>query len=236
MVGTGADTFARMLLFGLAPPEPGESAAAVDAGVDLPEIEVPRTEAELKLFLRQRFGVVVPETQVCDKHVAPWVAFKNAFFAETPAAVWKASRGLGGKSFTLSVLGLAEATALRCDVNLLGGSGEQSQRILESMEKLWAFDGAPRWLLEGDPGTRRTKFRDGHTITALTASQRSVRGPHPQRLRVDEVDEVEIEILKSATGQPMSKGWVQSHIVFSSTHQYPDAGMAWAIREAGEKG
>lgn len=190
---------------------------------------------DLDAFLLDYFGIRLPNVQVCPNHSTPHAAFHAAYFGKAPIAVWKASRGMGGKSFTLSLLGLAEALTLRADVNVLGGSGEQSQRILESMAKLWAFPQAPRQFLLSDPGTRKTSLTWGNTIKALMASQTSVRGPHPQRLRLDEVDEMKLAILDSALGQPMSRGDVQSQIVISSTHQYPDGTMAEVLKRATDR-
>jgi hypothetical protein len=69
------------------------------------------------------------------------------------------------------------------------------------------------------------------------ASQKSVRGPHPQRLRVDEADEADIDIIDSALGQPLPLKGILDQTVLSSTHQYPDGTMTelldyeWCWRE-----
>lgn len=198
-------------------------------------LPVIRTSQDLDAFLLDYFGVRLPNVQVCANHSTPHAAFHAAYFAQAPIMVWKASRGLGGKSFTLSLLGVVEALTLRADVNVLGGSGEQSQRILESMAKLWGCPTAPRQFLTSEPGTRKTSLIWGNAIKALMASQRSVRGPHPQRLRLDEVDEMNLAILNSALGQPMSRGDVLSQTVISSTHQYPDGTMAEVLKRAGDR-
>jgi hypothetical protein len=198
-------------------------------------LPVIRTSKDLDRFLLDYFGVRLPSVRVCPEHSTPHAAFHAAYFAKHPISVWKASRGLGGKSFTLSLLGLVEALTLRADVNVLGGSGEQSQRILESMTKLWAAPAAPRQFLKNDPGTRKTVLTFGNTIKALMASQTSVRGPHPQRLRLDEADEMKLKILDSALGQPMSRGDVLSQTVISSTHQYPDGTMSEVLKRAAAK-
>ena len=208
-------------------------AAAASEPDALPVIRTPK---DLDRFLLDYFGVRLPSVQVCAEHSTPHAAFHAAYFAASPIAVWKASRGFGGKSFTLSLLGLTEALTLRADVNVLGGSGEQSQRILESMAKLWAWPTAPRQFLRTDPGSRKTVLTFGNTIKALMASQTSVRGPHPQRLRLDEADEMNLAILDSAMGQPMSRGDVLSQTVISSTHQYPDGTMAEVLKRAAVKG
>ncbi|MCA9726038.1 MAG: hypothetical protein KC729_00035 [Candidatus Eisenbacteria bacterium] len=194
------------------------------------------TPAELELFLWACFGVRIPNVRVCPNHRSPWEALCAAFFAESPVVVWKASRGFGGKSHLLSALGLCEAIGLGVDVNILGGSGEQSERVHETMGKFWFHEDAPRELLTGDPTAQRTKLSTGATITALTASQKSVRGPHPTRLRLDEVDEMDQAILDAALGQTMDKGSIRANVVCSSTHQHSDGTMSAILREADKRG
>lgn len=203
------------------------------AQTDLPAVT---DDDDLDRVLRDYLGVKLPHTKCCQNHSTPWDAFHSAFFARTPVAVWKASRGFGGKSFTLGSLGLAEALFLRADVNILGGTGEQSKRILETISGLWELPTAPRQCLLGEPGSQKQKLIWNNRIVALMASQASVRGPHPQRLRMDEVDEMKLAILDSALGQPMSKGWILSQVVLSSTHQYADGTMTEMLKRAGMLG
>jgi DNA-directed RNA polymerase subunit RPC12/RpoP len=195
-----------------------------------------RSEAELRLFVEKAFGVFVPDVKVCHDHTTPWRAFCDAYFARSPVEVWKASRGFGGKSFLLALLGLTEAVTLKADVNVLGGSGEQSQRVLAHMQRFWNYRGAPRYLLTSDPSKRETRLTWGNQIQALMASQASARGPHPQRLRLDECDEMSLPILDAAMGQPMSTPDIPAQTVMSSTHQYPDGTMTEILKRAAEKG
>ena len=91
---------------------------------------------------------------------------------------------------------------------------------------------APRDLLESPPAVRRTRFVWGNMITALPASQTAVRGPHPQRLRIDEADEMLLAVLDAAHGQPMDRAGVQAQTVISSTHQHPDGTMTAVLQRA----
>jgi hypothetical protein len=195
-----------------------------------------QTEEALRLFLHHAFGVSIPDVSVCPGHTSPWRAFADAYFARDRVSVWLASRGFGGKSFLLSLLGLTESLTLKCDVTILGGSGEQSKRVHEYMRRAWNHPHAPRQLLASDPSKWETTLTWGNTIRALLASQSSVRGPHPQRLRLDEVDEMELAILNAALGQPMSRDGVRAQTVLSSTHHHPDGTMSAVLKMAGEKG
>lgn len=132
----------------------------------------------------------------------------------------------------LALLGLTEAVTLKADVNLLGASGEQSERLHDHMRRFWNYKSAPTYLLASDPIKRETRLAWGNRIEALMASQKSVRGPHPQRLRIDEVDEMDLVILDAAFGQPMSKPGIPAQTVLSSTHQNADGTMTEILRRA----
>lgn len=200
-----------------------------------------RTEYELREFVRLAWGLLIPDEKVCANHSTPWRAFADAYFATQPVSVWKGSRGLAGKTHLLSALSLTEAVSLNADVNLLGGSGAQSARVLEATTQFWNHPAAPRGLLATEPGQTRTRLvpRNGDRgarIVALMASQTSVRGPHPQRLRLDEIDEMDLPILDAALGQPMEARGVKQQVVMSSTHQYADGTMTEILRRAASKG
>jgi hypothetical protein len=192
-------------------------------------------EEALRLFLETAFGVKIPDVAVCPGHVSPWRAVTDAYFARQRVMVCKASRGFGGKSFLLAMLGLTEALTLKADVNILGGSGEQSRRVLGYMTRSWGYPSAPRHRLASDPLKRETRLTWGNSVQALMASQTSVRGPHVPRLRLDEVDEMEYAIFTAALGQTMSKGGVAAQTVISSTHHHPKGTMTEVLKLAAEK-
>jgi hypothetical protein len=74
------------------------------------------------------------------------------------------------------------------------------------------------------------------TAVALSASQKSVRGPHPERLRLDEIDEMDWDIYEAALGQPISKPGIPTQVVASSTYHNPRGTMWRVMEEAKEKG
>ena len=194
-------------------------------------------EDDLRAFLLEYTGISIPDVQVCEHHTTPWRAFCDAYFSKYPVVVWLASRGFGGKTFLNSLLTWTEAVTLKADTNVLGASGEQSARVLEYLEDRWAYPNAPVELLDGDPSKMRTKLTWGNKIVALMASQKSVRGPHPQRLRLDEVDEMAMPILDAAFGQPMKgSSGIETNIVLSSTRQYSGGTMDKMLERAARKG
>lgn len=202
------------------------------------------TEADLSLYLKLTQGIEIPDVQVCPDHSTPWRAYCDVYFARHSVVVWKASRGFGGKSHNLASVGLAIAQTLKVDVNLLGGSGTQAQRVHEHQADFWRHEHAPHSLLVSDPAKEQTHLAWGNKIQVLMASQKSVRGPHPVFLAVDEADECDLRILDAAFGQTMSKPpaddragvIVPARTLISSTHQYPDGTFTEIKRRVAEKG
>lgn len=197
---------------------------------------LPQTDDELWWTIVALTGMRIPRIAVCADHVAPFKALSDAYFARYPVAVWLASRGLGGKSRTLAALGTIEAMLLGIEVTILGGSFAQSKNVHDATKDNWDWFGAPKHILLNSNQTDTTLSNGGHLRT-LTASQTSVRGPHPPRLRIDEVDEVALPILDAALGQPMEQIGVQgmtipTSTVLSSTHQYPDGTMTEMLKRA----
>ena len=194
------------------------------------------TDRDLLAFVEETFGVHIPAVACCPEHVAPAQAFCDALFARASVTLWIASRGFGGKTFLLALLAAANAILFETDVIILGGSGQQSLRVVEHLHRLWAAGQVPRAWLASEPSLNKTTLAWGNTIQALTASQTAVRGAHPTRLLLDEIDEMKLPILEAAQGQPMDRDGVRAQTVMSSTHQHPDGTVTAMRRRAADLG
>ena len=194
------------------------------------------TDRDVLAWIEATFGVHIPAVACCEGHVAPAQAFCDALRARASVALWIASRGFGGKTFLLALLAAANAILFETDVIILGGSGQQSARVVECLHRLLAAGQVPPAWLASAPTFTKITLAWGNTIQALTASQTAVRGAHPTRLLLDEIDEMELRILEAAQGQPMDRNGVRAQTVMSSTHQYPDGTVTAMRRRAAELG
>lgn len=204
---------------------------------------LPETKAELWHWYATVLGIKFPTVQVCPDHIAPfdlvWAIYKRYF----PVVVVKGSRGFSGKSWLLGSASIGTAILQGIHVNVLGGSAAQSLNVHEISQDIWYRNYAPRNLLAKDPTRYETLLTNGGRIRALMASTRSVRGPHPNILCVDELDEIEDPfLLDSALGQAMTQtsGTTGQEMVpmnvLISTHHYPDGLMSEVWERAEEKG
>lgn len=218
--------------------------ADVDYGTET-EIPKPITDDELHDAIKYYFNIDVPQHSCGHEgHVPPMKVVGDVFFSRHSRGVIHGSRGFSGKTLTLSTIGLAAAVFEGAGVTLLGGSGEQSARVLQYTrgydtnvpESFLAAPQAPRWMLRGDPTKRKIFFKNGGNFDALMASDRSVRGPHPNILLCDELDSVAPAIWDAALGQPMESRGIKDRILASSTWQNPNGCMTREIRLAREMG
>lgn len=193
----------------------------------------PATKEELYELVKTLWGTTIPWTRVCPDHQTPFDAFADAFFADSAVAVWKASRGFGGKTRLLAYLALTQAVMLGADISLLGASENQSKNVHDAMYEGWDSPLAPRHMLSHF-GPTEMRLTNKARVRPLTASQKTVRGPHPQFLLLDEIDEMDLSILDAAMGQPMPGRGLKSQTVMSSTHQYPDKTMYEILQRAVE--
>lgn len=178
---------------------------------------------------------------MCPGHVAPFECFADAYFnREGSIALWHGSRGLSGKSFMLSALGLTKSFLLGVDTNLLGGSLAQSENVHEAMRSALDSKNAPGYMVDTESKTL-IKLNNRARIRPLTASQKTVRGPHPAFLLCDEIDEMDEAILNAALGQPMPQvNYLgvenKPYTVLCSTWQNAEGTFAHKKREFEEKG
>jgi hypothetical protein len=191
---------------------------------------IPQDDDELWWLVQAVWGYRIAREQVCEGHVAPMTAFADAFFARHENAIWIASRGLGGKSTLLAILGLTYAVCYGNGVSIVGGSGQQTERIHDTMRLAWDHPNAPVELIRGDLTVTKTRLKNGGNITALAASETSVRGPHPSLMLVDELDAFpKLSLLHSAMGQPMTAKGRPAQSVFSSTWHLPDGPVSHMV-------
>lgn len=200
----------------------------------------PKTDEELWYLTQALWGHKIPRTSVCHDHDAPFDAFATAYFNREPQILIRGSRGLAGKSRLISLLGLTYAAVRGADVNILGGSLNQSNNIHQTIRDALEYKNAPTYLIK-DQSQSMIRLHNGARLQPLTASQKTVRGPHPPFLLLDEIDEMDPEILESAKGQPMPQKnylgeMVPAQTVMASTLQYADKAMMQEMKRFEEEG
>jgi hypothetical protein len=82
----------------------------------------------------------------------------------------------------------------------------------------------------------RTEFVNGSRVEILTASQKSVRGPHAQRVKFDEVDEFDARIYRAAAPIAQTMYGIPATVEEYSTQHHPYGVMNQLLASAKETG
>lgn len=193
-----------------------------------------KTDADVATLLSWLVTPVVSTRVNCGQkdHTAPFRFLADALLGRSPEYVVWACRG-GSKSYLAGLITWIESSFKPgMETTILGGSFEQSEKAYNAMNSFWDDSGLREDYLEGEPTKHMTVWKNGSAASVLTASQNSARGPHPVRLLLDEIDEMDREIYQAALSQPQSKHGLRAGIgKFSTNHKWNGL-MDEAVKQA----
>lgn len=118
---------------------------------------------------------------------------------------------------------------------ILGGSKAQSEQVYNGIDEAILSGNGP---LGSDADEidellrERLTYRNGSVVQILSASPKSVRGPHVPTLRLDEVDEIDDDIRQAAMGMCMSKKGVRGSVLMTSTWHNLNGPVGKLVEEA----
>jgi len=195
-------------------------------------------EDDVKRFIGLFKGNVIISTRVnCGRnHKSQFQFLSDVLLGRVQDCIVWANRS-GSKSFLAGFIAWVKASMYKKnEFNILGGSFEQSQKSYKAMNNFWDYTGLENELLKDPPLISETRWKNGSKVHILTASEKSVRGGHPQNLILDEVDEMDREIFEASLSQPQSKHGIKSSInIFSTNHKFGGT-MDFALQMANERG
>jgi len=201
--------------------------------------EPPADDNALHAWIAERLGYRIPRLPVCEGHAAPFEPLADLFFERTNGAVLWANRG-GGKTLILALLAFLEALH-KPGVDILGLGGSLSQAAI-GFEYLHGF--IERLHLHDQVAQQTSttlRLKNGSRITVIPASTRQARGPHPHKLRCDEVDECPPDVLWAALQGPQSRTagagvMVTRSVALSSTLHKPYGTMQQLVDDHAQRG
>lgn len=175
-----------------------------------------RSDEELARFLGRYLRIRIPGIAICPDHQAPFSFVGDIFFGRVvDAVVWSCRSG--GKSFNEALLTFLDSNFRpKCDTRVLAGSLYQGKQVYDATLDFWDEPGWDQFLAS-EPTKSETLLKNRSAYEVLTSSQKSVRGPHPQRLKLDEVDELARDLFDAAMSQPQSRHGIPASVIMTST-------------------
>ena len=208
-------------------------------------ISPPQDDDELHEFIRIALKVSIPRKVIEPGHRAPFEFMADMFFERVANALVFANRH-GGKTFDIAILNLLDLIFKPgCEIASAGAVKDQAKKcysyMKEFMDADWFRDFCHQFLrktgrtLIKKEIQEETTFRTGSTLQILTATSKGVRGPHPHKARLDEIDEMEWDIIQTGLSMASSSKGIMGQNCFSSTRQYERGSMQRFLETAAEK-
>jgi len=201
----------------------------------------PATRRDLKNYVKVFLGMDVPDRRVCEGHSSPMDYLWDRFSIDVRPApdqrcratndiiVW-ANRA-GGKTELAAVATLLDCIFKpNCQVRILSGSGEQAGRMYQYLTGFLRHGFEP--YLAGPVLKSKCSFLNGSGVEVLTQSATSVRGQHVQKLRCDELELFDEDVLAAARFTTQSTAEVHAAMDLISTMHRPYGLMHKAVSDA----
>jgi hypothetical protein len=143
----------------------------------------------------------------------------------------------GGKTLDMAIIGILDVIGNdNCESSNLGAIQVQARRCAKYMKDFINANPDFQARLEGEPTTEKIKWHNRSINEILVASLSGVNGPHPQRLKMDEVELIPWPILQEAFSTVQSKNGVDSCMVLGSTRKFAAGPMQRFMDEHVPKG
>ncbi len=198
----------------------------------------PASRAQLKNFVKVFFGIDIPDVSICRGHASPMDYLWHSYSCDNredlingDVIVW-ANRS-GGKTLIAAVLTVLDCIFKPgCQCRILAGSSEQAQRMYEYVADF--VSGRFAEFIHGQILKHKCSFNNSSAVEIMTQSQRNVRGRHVQKLRCDEVELFDPEVLAASRFITNSTDSIKASMEITSTMHKP-YGLMHDITSKAEK-
>ena len=202
----------------------------------------PANDDELHRWIKDVIGIDMVREATQDGHQTPFQFIADAFFERKTYLVEQGPRG-GGKTIGFAILAFL-CLLFKPDMWIVYVGGTQKQaddgyNYIAGDKKKSGKEGLLRGelfkeLLAEEPRVGSTVMNNGAHIEVRTGgSDKSVSGPHPQLLLIDEVDYIEKGTLGTALQMPMSNSMYKAVVAMGSS-QYGTSGTLKDIIDSAE--
>jgi hypothetical protein len=200
----------------------------------------PKSRAQLKNFVKVFFGIDIPDVRICSDHAAPMDYLWHCYSCDTngnlkngDAVIW-ANRS-GGKTLIAAVITVLDCIFKPgCQCRILAGSSEQAQRMYEYVADF--VSGRFAEAVDGQILKNKCRFTNSSAVEIMTQSQRNVRGRHVHKLRCDEVELFDPDVLAASKFITNSTDSIKASMEITSTMHRPYGLMHDVTAKANQSG
>ncbi len=194
-----------------------------------------KNKNSIKKFIK--YGLkepIISDQVVCNNedHISPFTFFSDVLMGKVNDYIVWANRA-GSKTYLAGLLSwILSSFQDKRETKILGGSGEQSEKVYKAMNSFWDLTHLRDRYLLREPMITKTIWKNGSEVSIITASQKSVRGAHQNSLILDEIDEMDWDIYEAALQQPQTMHGISASTGRLSTNHHYGGTMEAALESA----
>lgn len=189
---------------------------------------------DLLFYVKEFLGFEYPRKAFCSHHTSPAQILCDIYFERIVFALIWANR-TGGKTRMVSILNHLDALFKGpIEICNAGAAREQADKGYE-----YFLESFKHPLLKPHMANSiqsKSELVKGSIVSVITGSMKGFNGPHPQKVRIDEVELMLWSVLMEGLNMSKSKGRVKSQDVLSSTRKVSGGTMQRLINEKDERG
>jgi len=209
-------------------------------------LTMPESVAELAFYLRTHLGYALPSRPACPDHDAPLTFLAEAFFHDRPdilereglrsvsKAIVMGSRK-SGKTLVLALLHLLNSLFKPgCYTTHVGATHTQGNRCYQYFTRFLTL---PQFAhVFRSSLISLTRLKNGSTVEILSGSVKSVSGPTPQKLSIDEFDQWDYDIFQTALQMTVPTPDITAQSFLVSTRYSAHGLLSRVLPEAQDQG
>ncbi len=190
-------------------------------------------DEDLLFYIKEFLGFEYPIETFCSHHQSPAKILTDIYFEKTLYTLIWANR-TGGKTRLVSILNHLDAL-FKGPIEIVNAGAALDQAAKGYQYFLESFKHPLLKQYLPDPIQSRSTLTNGSEVKIITGSFKGFNGPHPAKVRIDEVELMEWPVLEEGLNMSKSNGKVLAQDVLSSTRKFSHGTVQRLIDEQKER-
>jgi len=189
---------------------------------------------DLIFYVKEFLGFEYPKKAFCSHHDAPSQIMCDAFFERVSFLLLWANR-TGGKTQLVALLNHLDSMFRGpLEIVTAGAALDQSHKGYQYFLKSFEHPLLKPYI--GNSIQSRTDLTNQSSVQIITGSYKGFNGPHPAKVRIDEVELMEWLILEEGLNMSKSTKTARAQDVLSSTRKFSRGTVQRLLDEKDERG
>lgn len=196
--------------------------------------------AALQYYIEMVFGYKVPNQHITPGNATPMEFIMACLRGEEQSIIGLANRN-GGKTQNQAIIDVLNSEIYPgCETATVGAIKPQAERGYRYFTQM-LYSSPTLMRTVRNSLMKGTQFTNGSLVEILVATLSGVNSPHPNKLKMDEVELMEWQVIQEAVSMPKSKylkqtnEWITAQTIFTSTRKFSTGPMQRLLDEAEQR-